>query len=227
MTNRARTNLIDRTVGALRAQITSGQWPVGTRIPPEPELVELLGVGRNTVREAVGSLVHAGMLARRQGSGTYVLSNDELASTLSRQVESSNAREVLDVRRALEVEACRLAALRRDDEQVAWLWELHDRRAASHSSGNLDQMVLDDFELHRAIFEVSGNKLLFRLYDNLVEAIAENIRHNFRHSPHSANHHTALIAAIAAGDSAAAVAETHNYLAEMIADANAGWDEHA
>ena len=47
-----RTSRIDAAVSALRARITSGEWAVGSRIPPEPALSELLGVGRNTVREA-------------------------------------------------------------------------------------------------------------------------------------------------------------------------------
>ncbi len=62
-----RTGLIDTAVDELRGRIETEQWPVGTRIPPEPALVDLLGVGRNTVREAVQSLVHAGLLERRQG----------------------------------------------------------------------------------------------------------------------------------------------------------------
>ncbi|MGO1341619.1 MAG: FadR/GntR family transcriptional regulator, partial [Cellulosimicrobium funkei] len=43
-------------------RVERGEWPVGTRIPPEPELVAELGVGRNTVREAVRALEHAGIL---------------------------------------------------------------------------------------------------------------------------------------------------------------------
>ena len=96
-----RTNLIDQAVGRLRQQITSGAWQVGTRIPAEPELTELIGVGRNTVREAVQSLVHAGMLERRQGSGTYVISNSELGTAMGRQIAGAHQRDVLEVRRSL------------------------------------------------------------------------------------------------------------------------------
>ena len=87
-----RTGLIDGAVDTLRERITAGEWPVGTRIPPEPALATLLGVGRNTVREAVQSLVHAGLLARRQGSGTYVLSTSELTVTLGRQIADAEKR---------------------------------------------------------------------------------------------------------------------------------------
>jgi len=110
--------MIDTAVEELRGRIETEQWPVGTRIPPEPALVDLLGVGRNTVREAVQSLVHAGLLERRQGSGTYVLSRSELAVTMGRQIADARQRDVVEVRRALEVEAARLAALRRTPDEV-------------------------------------------------------------------------------------------------------------
>src|SRR5262249_42622752 len=62
--------------------ITSGAWPVGTRIPPENTLVGRLGVSRNTIREALRSLVHSGMLEARPGDGTYVRTPSELQAPL-------------------------------------------------------------------------------------------------------------------------------------------------
>ena len=48
-----RAGLIEKVIDRLRAEVSAGRWPVGTRIPTEPELAELTGTGRNTVREAV------------------------------------------------------------------------------------------------------------------------------------------------------------------------------
>ena len=69
-----RQTLIGQVTEQLREEILSGRWAIGARIPTEPELCELTGTSRNTIREAVQALAHAGMLERRQGSGTYVLS---------------------------------------------------------------------------------------------------------------------------------------------------------
>lgn len=213
-----RTNLIDLAVGRLRQQITSGSWEVGARIPAEPELTELIGVGRNTVREAVQSLVHAGMLERRQGSGTYVISNSELGNAMGRQIAGAHQRDVLEVRRSLEVEAARLAALRRTDAQVAELRTLQDRRAAAYAGGELDRMVEADLVLHRTIARAAHNPVLLALYENLLDAIGENIRFNFEHPAHDDDSHHALVEAIATGDAARAMQEIDDYLSELIGD---------
>ncbi|HYD51449.1 MAG TPA: FadR/GntR family transcriptional regulator [Gemmatimonadaceae bacterium] len=214
-----RTNLIDQAVGRLRKQITSGAWPVGTRIPPEPELTELIGVGRNTVREAVQSLVHAGMLERRQGSGTYVISDSELGTAMGRQIAGAHQRDVLEVRRCLEVEAARLAAQRRSDAQLAELTELHDQRAAAYATGDLDTATEADLAFHRRIAEAAGNPVLLAIYETLLDAVVANIRFNFEHPAEEHDiAHTALLDAIASGDAAKAMTEIDDYLTLFIGD---------
>jgi DNA-binding FadR family transcriptional regulator len=215
MTTR-RTNLIDLAVGRLRQQITSGEWEVGARIPAEPVLTELIGVGRNTVREAVQSLVHAGMLERRQGSGTYVISDSELGHAMGREIAGAHQRDVLEVRRSLEVEAARLAALRRTEAQVFRLRALRDTRSAAYASGELEEMVAADLVLHRTIAEAAHNPVLLALYENLQDAIRENIRFNFEHPLHDDDSHHALVEAVADGDPAAAMREIDAYLSDLI-----------
>ncbi|CAM5791052.1 FadR/GntR family transcriptional regulator [Cellulomonas persica] len=213
-----RTGLIDSTVQELRTRITSGQWPVGSRIPPEPQLVELLGVGRNTVREAVQALVHAGLLERRQGSGTYVLTSSELAASMGRQIADARQRDVVEVRRALEIEAARLAARRRTALDAAALLERRDERATAYVSGDLDAMVQTDLALHRTIVRAAGNPVLLSLYENLIDAIGENIRFNFVTDYHGQTAHDTLVEAIVAGDATKAVAETTAYLSALLGE---------
>ncbi len=211
-----RTGLIDSAVEALSSRIASGEWPVGSRIPPEPSLVELLGVGRNTVREAVQSLVHAGLLERRQGSGTYVISNSELAVSIGREIAAARQRDVVEVRRALEVEAARLAARRRTSTDAASLMAHRDARAAAYLDGEIDRMVDTDLALHRAIVRTAANPVLLSLYENLIDAIGENIRFNFPADSHGHDAHDGLIEAIVAGNDARAVEETTEYLSGLV-----------
>ena len=212
------TGLIDVAVQRLRSRISSGEWAVGSRIPAEPALTELLGVGRNTVREAVQSLVHAGLLERRQGSGTYVLAASEFAVTIGRQIADARHRDVMEVRRSLEVEAARLAARRRTEKDVRELRELRERRARAYEDRDLDQMVETDLALHRTIAVAARNPVLLSLYENLLDAIAENIRFNFADPEHGGTSHDGLVEAIAAGDHAAAAREVTTYMSVMLSE---------
>jgi GntR family transcriptional regulator len=56
----------------LLAQIRSGGYGAGHKLPSEHELAERYGVGRPTVRQATDVLVQRGLLTRKRGSGTYV-----------------------------------------------------------------------------------------------------------------------------------------------------------
>lgn len=60
----------------LRERIVGGVYPIGSNLPTEVELCAEFGVSRYTVREALRRLVEQGMLARRQGSGSEVVSAD-------------------------------------------------------------------------------------------------------------------------------------------------------
>lgn len=61
-------------LAALRERIIEGHYPIGSHLPTEVELCAEFGVSRYTVREALRRLVEQGMLARRQGSGSEVVS---------------------------------------------------------------------------------------------------------------------------------------------------------
>src|SRR5882672_6616221 len=115
------TTLADQVIGSLRDRITSGAWPVGSRIPTEPELVEQLGVARNTVREAVRALAHNGLLDIRQGSGTYVVATSELAGVMQRRFADADPRHIAELRSTLESSAASLAAQRRTERDLKQL----------------------------------------------------------------------------------------------------------
>jgi GntR family transcriptional regulator len=59
---------------ALHAELLTGAWRPGERIPTEPELERRFGVSRGTLRAGIAELVQAGLLQRQAGRGTFVLS---------------------------------------------------------------------------------------------------------------------------------------------------------
>lgn len=204
-----RSVLADQVIIQLRAQITSGEWPVGSRIPTEPELVERLGVARNTVREAVRALAHNGLLDIRQGSGTYVVATSELAGVMLRRFKDADPRHVAELRSALEAEAARLAAARRTEQDLKQLDALLERRELAWESGEVDSFVEADARLHTTIVAASHNEVLAEIYADLGGVMREFLRADVgdRLQPELYMEHTRLVDAVRSGDGERAAAE--------------------
>lgn len=209
LTSTRRSALADQVIAQLRNQITTGEWPVGSRIPTEPELVEQLGVARNTVREAVRALAHNGLLDIRQGSGTYVVATSELAGVMQRRFADADPRHVGELRSTLESSAARLAALRRTDRDLRQLDLLMARREEAWGSGDAEAFVAADATLHLAVVAASHNDVLTELYADLNDLLRDYLREDVgsKLGPTELMDHARLVEAIRAGDAETAAAE--------------------
>ncbi|PPA61421.1 FadR/GntR family transcriptional regulator [Micromonospora chalcea] len=209
-----RGHRVRQTIEQLRERILGGEWPVGGRIPTEPQLVAELGVGRNTVREAVRALLHAGVLVCRQGSGTYVVSTDELAPVVARRLTDDRMTEVIEVRRAFEVEAARLAALRRTPEDLVALDGALAAREAAWRGGRVDEFVEADAALHTAVVAAAHNAMLAELYASVGAALRSTVAQAMGEAltPERYVDHGRLVEAIRAGDPQRAAIEAGAFL---------------
>src|ERR1700753_995825 len=136
MTQLVRVSMTAQAVDYLRKQVSDGVWVIGTRIPTEAELADRLGVARNTVREAVKALTHTGVLEVRHGSGTFVRSDSEVDAVFARRLLQASKADTADLRRAIELEATRLACWRRTDKDLAILSSALQERAKMRSAGS-------------------------------------------------------------------------------------------
>ncbi|WP_461030703.1 FadR/GntR family transcriptional regulator, partial [Streptomyces sparsus] len=208
-----RSALVTQVIDTLRGQITSGEWPVGSRIPTEPELVARLQVARNTVREAVRALAHNGLLDIRQGSGTYVVATSELAGVMHRRFAGADPLHVAEVRATLEAEAARLAALRRSEDDVRRLQTLLERREAAWASGEVERFVQADAALHLAVVRASHNEVLSAVHADLGAVLRQQLRHDVgaRLRPEEYLDHSRMVAAIVSSDAETAAREAGSY----------------
>jgi DNA-binding FadR family transcriptional regulator len=201
-----RRSLVDTVVEQLRSQLTERAWRVGDRIPTEHELADRLGVGRNTVREAVRVLVHAGLLESRQGQGTFVRSTADPSAVL-RGMKQANVRDVLELRIALETEAARLAATRRTRDDLrrlrAGLRALHQHGPQPEGAVQAD----DDIDFHLAVVAAAHNTALSEVYGYFSSSVREALVASLGQDgmPRlDLETHTALVDAIETGDPQAA-----------------------
>ncbi|MFI1615652.1 FadR/GntR family transcriptional regulator [Streptomyces lydicus] len=233
-----RHSLVDTVVEALRSQLSDGEWPVGSRIPSEHALAETLQVGRNTVREAVRVLVHAGLLRSRQGEGTFVVSTAD-PGDLMRGVQRAGIRDVLELRIALEAEAARLAARRHrpaDLERMRAALDAQAELADADGRPRADSLELyadHDIAFHKAVVEAAHNTALTATYgwfsssvrEALVSALDDQAMPQIVHGDHRA-----VLEAIEAGEPAAAERATRDLLekpkraVEALLGVEAQWD---
>ena len=167
-----RQPLGEQVISILKERLQSGEFQVGHRFPSEPELIEQLGVGRSTVREAIRVLEHAGFLEVRQGDGTYVRSTTGSDRDLAQRLKGAHVLEVFAVRRALDLEMVRLAALARSDADLAKLREVITRmRGALEGKRDPKAFAAASIELHLTVAAATRNDVLTELYSSFAVAL--------------------------------------------------------
>lgn len=144
--------LVDDLVARLEGAIFRGEFPPGTRIR-EARIASDLGVGRGPLREAVRRLEGRKLVVRHANRGTFI------ATLTTRELS-----ELLEVREALEVEACRLAARKVTKEGLEKL-RLTLRRQREVEADKLLDLYSDwhNFDFHYQIALASGNQRLIDL----------------------------------------------------------------
>ncbi|MCD9024586.1 FadR/GntR family transcriptional regulator [Cohnella silvisoli] len=202
-----RTKLVDDVVIQLQKTISSGELQYGEKIPTEPELMQQFGVGRSTIREAVRVLVHAGLLEKKQGFGTFLSANSVIQEPLEHRLRRAEIVEVYEVRKMLELEISRLAAQRRDDQDLEQMRRHLDQRSAAINKGDTNGYLNADIEFHIAVAAASKNHVvidLFRTFSSVLrDALDKLVKDQEVHDPHT-QYHEKLYEAIKDKDVAAA-----------------------
>ncbi|XVV09738.1 FadR/GntR family transcriptional regulator [Actinoplanes sp. CA-131856] len=201
--------LVAQVAERVRGRISSGEWGVGTKLPGEHKLAPLLGVSRPTLREAMRILAGAGLVESRQGAGVFVVAAEPRVNWAV-QLRRASLTEVYEVRVALEVEAARLAAARRTDDDMTAIDAAMARRV--EAAGEDDAAFVDaDIALHAAIVAAAHNPILLNLFTEFLPVLREGLIDLVRllglraKLPNPGEDtHAALVAAVAAQDPEAA-----------------------
>ncbi|MDQ4213587.1 FadR/GntR family transcriptional regulator [Microbacterium sp. ASV81] len=202
-----RKSLVDGAIEVLRERIDSGSWPVGHRLPAEAKLAEELGMSRASVREATRALAHAGMLAARQGDGTFVIATSESDAALRRQLGTAEVVEIIEVRRGLDMAVAHAAALRRTPAELEQLSAALRRRRIAGEQGDEATFVEADIAFHVGLAQAAHNRTLQELYHSFSEVIESTVALKDCFGPGDTTisyDHEDLLAAIRDEDQAAA-----------------------
>ena len=214
----SRMSLVEQVAEQIESLIEEGHWAVGEKIPPEMVLMEQFDVSRNTLREAIRALVHAGLLETKQGSGTIVRAENTLGVALERHAKKAAMIETLDVRFALEKQAAKLAAERFEEVDFT---KMHATLEACQQAADKEDRVAfiqSDILFHSSIVEASGNQLLFDLYKPLFDVVYDFVEQMIELEKdllHDNEFHIGLVRAIEAGNVEAAGAIVGKYFNEL------------
>ena len=168
-----------QTLGEITAQklvrmIQERGYVPGDKLPTEMELSEVLGVGRNTVREALRILMSRNIVTIRQGSGTFVsekngIPDDPLGFTMMEDT-GKLTRDLLQVRVILEPPIAALAAQNATGEDLARLEQILDEvEALVRQRKDYSEK---DSQFHAQIAACSHNTVM----SNLVPVITDGVR---------------------------------------------------
>jgi len=167
----------DKIIQQLKQLIVSGQLKPGDRLPAERVLAEKLGVGRSYVREAIRKLEFFGLLKTSPQSGTYVsgysikMIEGVLTDIINFNKDDFSA--LIEARYYMEINAARLAAMRRTDEDLALIRsavEDYDNKV-----NNKQDAIQEDMFIHLRIANATKNSVFESMLLMLLPDIIRNI----------------------------------------------------
>jgi DNA-binding FadR family transcriptional regulator len=182
-------NFHDQIVDLLGQKMVGGELEPGSRIPPEPQLAQSLGVSRLALREAMKTLAAKGMVSIRPKTGTHVAPRsawnlfdaDLLKWHAGRPLDDRFVADLMELRRMIEPAAARIAAERASKAQLKAVREAYEAMVAAADEA---AYIAADLRFHGAVLDACDNQFI----RHLQGAISEVLKVSFRASSSSAAH---------------------------------------
>src|ERR1043165_9864837 len=165
----------DVLAARLREMILSSGLAEGTPLPTERELVAQSGLSRASVREALRVLETEGLVLTRPahhgGSKVRRPGRDSISRSFELFVRSHGVRfeALLEAREAIEPAAAALAAIHRQDVDLAEMTRIH--KALDQVTDDVAEHVRLNLMWHRAIMRASRNELLIAFFDAIADSV--------------------------------------------------------
>jgi GntR family transcriptional regulator, transcriptional repressor for pyruvate dehydrogenase complex len=211
----------------IRALIRSGEFPPGSRLPPERDLARQLGVSRPSVREALIALEVEGLVDVRIGSGIYVLNGSRAGGG---EVEAAAGPfELLRARWVIEGECAALAAKFAKNAHIVAIEEAFEMMQEEHRAGK--QPLSGDRMFHLRVAEATGNGALVQvvrmLWDERTGPLYQQLEHHYD-APElweaALAEHGVVLKAIATHDQSGARVAMQRHLNQAQKRFSTGWD---
>ncbi|MFZ4453712.1 FadR/GntR family transcriptional regulator [Salibacterium aidingense] len=170
----SRTPVVEEALQVLKQKIIT--MNPEERLPPENQLVNDLGVSRQTIREVLITLQAEGYIQIRRGKGAYVMDKEDFDRKKFFEWFQNNRfkiQELIEVRLAIEPFVARLAANKMTEEEIYNLEKLYSQFLNELEKKDAEKIVLADEAFHEAILESSRNDGLRFIYNSFIPRLHE------------------------------------------------------
>ena len=176
-------SVVQQIIDSLVEAMIRKELKPGDQIPTEMELAERLGVGRNSVREAIKILVYFGVLEIRRAEGTYVCEGftDTMIDPIIYGIildKAGSYEYLMELREIMEAGVMKLAIENAKEEEFRNLRIQLERMRREIEIGpeNVDRVFQEDNEFHSIITSMGHNPLVQK-----IEAVVRTLTHSMRY----------------------------------------------
>ena len=166
-----RLSLTQQCAESMKQHIARSALKPGARLPTEQEWVEMLGVSRLVVREALQMLAGIGLIDVQQGRGAFVRDTAQISVfdqlTFGLDLRELSYTDVLEARAMLDLAVLELCMLRADERALADLEALLEQMDEAGKAGEPTHMIHRAF--HHRMLRAAGNPLIERIGAMLMD----------------------------------------------------------
>jgi len=224
-----RISIADEVVENIKEMIESGKYDVGSKLPTEMALCDMLKVSRTSIREAIRVLQALGYVEIRPGKGAFV-SNRFISESRDNWLNVADVSyfDFMEVRMAVEELSVRLAVERATDKQIHELEQIHHSfEEACQKQDSVRLLMLDEL-FHTKIVSFTGNELLININKQLVAAFRPYRSYTFvdeRFNRNALEPHSRILCCLQIRNAALAVKEMHSHLEMSMQDITVVYNE--
>jgi DNA-binding FadR family transcriptional regulator len=175
------TRAFEEIAAQIRTELAEGRLKVGSRLPSERALSERFGVSRNTLREALRSLEHAGLVRLQKGAtgGAFITeaSGDVITTGLMDMfhVGAIQPAQLTEARIWLESIVVREACLRAGPADIAQLHANVQAAEKASAEGDFQRRAEIHIEFHRILARMTGNPVMVIVMEGVLTVLRHYI----------------------------------------------------
>lgn len=179
--------VVDRALNEILNGIISGRFKPGKRLPSEFEFMNELGIGRNSLREAMKILATMGIVEIKQGDGTYICSQVDpcIFDAIIYNVifDLSSCEELIEARFILDAGVLKLVVEKANQRQIELLEQNYEELCYNIKAGNLGKVAELDLAFHLMLADMCGNIFLSRISKGIYQLYGQTIKNNIETNP--------------------------------------------